>query len=129
MSCWVVSCSKPLAAICPVEKPPKKGGKPRDLSRPPRRKPVLALFNQAFCDLLQYQAVRTTAHTHTHTHGERSLSHTHTHVCVDVLQHELQGSSIAHFMLPDPDPEVHHHFMSRMMARSASTHLRLPAKD
>jgi hypothetical protein len=42
-----------------------------------------------------------------------------------VLQNELQGSSIAHFMLPDPDPEVHHHFMSRMMARSASTHLRL----
>jgi hypothetical protein len=42
-----------------------------------------------------------------------------------MLQHELQGSSIAHFMLPDPDPEVQHQFMTRMMARSASTHLRL----
>ncbi|ELR21656.1 uncharacterized protein ACA1_230310 [Acanthamoeba castellanii str. Neff] len=80
--------SKPMGAICPIEKPPKKGGKPRDLWHPPRRKPVLALFNQAFCDMLQYQA------------------------------HELQGSSIAHFMLPDPDPEVQHQFMTRMMART-----------
>jgi hypothetical protein len=47
---------------------------------------------------------------------------------MDVLQHELQGTSIAHVMLPDPDPEVHHHFMGRMMARSASTHLRLSMK-
>lgn len=80
--------SKPMGAICPIEKPPKKGGKPHDLWHPPRRKPVLALFNQAFCDMLQYQA------------------------------HELQGSSIAHFMLPDPDPEVQHQFMTRMMART-----------